>query len=75
MVLNDDDCAQSGRDKSAGRRGLAGLILMLKVRILVACTFLFNCFVFHNFWVLLRFWEEWRKTGARLMTLCQLGNV
>ena len=32
MILNDDDCAESGRDKTAGRRGLAGLILLLKVR-------------------------------------------
>lgn len=40
MVLNDDDCAESGRDKTAGRRGLAGLILMLKVR---------KCLVFVQF--------------------------
>ena len=31
VILNADDCAVIGRDKTAGRRGLAGLVLLLKV--------------------------------------------
>ena len=31
MVTNADDCALVTADKTAGRRGLAGLILMIKV--------------------------------------------
>ena len=30
-VINADDCAVSGNDKTAGRRGLAGLVLLMKV--------------------------------------------
>ena len=32
LIVNDDDCALMTADKTAGRRGLAGLLLLIKVR-------------------------------------------
>ena len=37
-VTNGEDCAVVKRDKTAGRRGLAGCVLFMKVDILVLLT-------------------------------------